>query len=189
MSEAAFGFVPVDTLDGADYHGKMRDVTIDDTTASFVGDFMSAGTNVAADENQRVQTSLPADAYAALVGALMEIYPDFTDEGSLITNYAAAGAGDRQGRVVRGDDVIYQAREDALVDPLDGADIGTGVDLINPGGDTVTGMSGMLLDSSSTAATGQFLIRRLGKLADNAFEAVVGGPGAIFEVSINPAAT
>ncbi len=185
---SAFGFVPVDTLDGADYHGKMRDVTVDDGTASFVGDFMSAGTQVAADQNQRVRTSLPADAFAPLVGALMSLYPDFTDEGSLISNYAPAGGGDRQGRVVRGNDVVYQAREDADASALTGTAIGSAVDLINPGGSTVTGMSGMLLDSSSLAATGQFLVRRLGLLADNAF-ATAGQLGAVFEVSINPAAT
>lgn len=187
---SAFGFVPFSTTDGADYHGKMRDITIDDTTASFVGDFMSGDTNVAADQNRRLQTSIVADDASELVGALVEIFPDFTDEGSLISNFAPAGGGDRQGRVVYGSDVLYEVREDAVGAALDGADIGLAVDMtVATAGDTITGISGQALDSSFTpTAVGQFLLHRLGQQSNNVF-AITGGIGAVWQVSINPGAT
>jgi len=186
----AFGFTAIDTLDGSDFNGKLREIIIDDGAAAFVGDMMIlGGTALAADKTPRVTPAGDAAAGNTLLGALMEVFPDFTDEGSLITNYAPAGA-DREGRIAYGDQVVYLAREDALVGPIDGTEIGGSVDLITGTGDTITGMSAMALNSDTAALDkAQALnLLRLGRSADNAFEATVGGTGAIFEVSINPVA-
>jgi len=186
----AFGFAPIGTTDGADYHGKMRDVILDDGANAFVGDMLIlGGTALAADTVPRLTPAASAAAGNTLKGALVSIYPDFTDEGSLVTNYHASGA-DGVGKVCWGEDVIFAAREDALVGPIDGTEIGGSVDLITGTGSVITGISGMALDSSSAALDkAQALnLLQLDLQQGNVFEATVGGTGAIFNVSINPVA-
>lgn len=186
---SAFGFVPVGTTDGSDYHGKMRDVILDTGANAFLGDMLVAGTNLAADETLRVTPAASGAAGNTLVGALVEIYPDFTDEGSLVRNYHASGQ-DGEGRICYGNDVIFEAREDAVAAAIDGADIGGSVDLIAGAGDLITGVSGHLLDSDTAAAnlTQALEILRLGLQQANDFVAPGAANGAIFQVKINPVA-
>lgn len=185
----AFGFVPIGTTDGADYHGKMRDVIIDDGANAFVGDMLiRGGTILAADKALRLTPAATAAAGNTLIGALVSIYPDFTDEGSLTRNYHASGA-DGEGRICYGNDVVYAAREDAVADAISGLEIGGSVDLITGAGNTITGMSGMSLDSSTAAAdlVQALEILRLGLAEANDYVSA-GDTGAIFQVKINPVA-
>jgi hypothetical protein len=186
----AFGFSAIGTTDGSDYHGKMRDAILDDGANMFVGDMMIlGGTALAADTLPRITPAASAAAGNTLLGALASIYPDFTDEGSLTRNYHLSGS-DGVGKIVEGSEVVYACREDALVDPIDGTEIGGSVDLITGTGSTITGMSGMALDSDSAALDkAQALnLLALNEQQGNVFEATVGGTGAIFNVSINPVA-
>ena len=187
-----FGFVPLGTTDGSDYHGKMRDVVLDTATNSlplFQGDMLASITPAVTDKVQRVEQADEA-SFTDLLGSLVEIFPDFNDEGSLIANFIAADSADRSGRVVYGSDVIYAVREDAVGGALDGADIGLAADMAaSAAGDIITGISGQALDSSvAVATTGQFLLLQLDQQQGNDF-AVSGGVGAIWQVTINPGAT
>ena len=185
----AFGFAPINTSDGSDYHGKMRDVILDDGADAFIGDMLIlGGTALAADEFPRLTPASSAAAGNTLKGALASIYPDFTNEGSLVTNFHDASVqGDGIGKVCWGEDVIFAAREDADGGAMDGTTIGGSVDLITGTGDTISGMSGMALDSSSAALdkVQALNLLQIDLQQGNAFG--LSG-GAIFHVSINPVA-
>lgn len=143
------GFAPVGTTDGSDYHGKLQDVIIDDAVAAFVGDITIAGTQVATDEVPRVeaQQAVTDDSFG---GVLVEIYPDFTDEGSLITNYVPAGAGDRGGRVAVGNEVVYVGEDS--IGGIDGTDIGSSFLTALAAGDVITGVSGQTISNTAGVA-------------------------------------
>lgn len=182
-----FGFVPIGTTDGSDYHGKLRDVILDNGANLFIGDMLINSTSVAGDKVQRVETALAATLGALLVGALVEIYPDFTDEGTLVRNYHAAGA-DGDGRIAYGSQVIYAAREDADTSVIDGTEIGGSVSLIQTTtGDLITGISGQALDSSTAIAgiTLPLRILQLDQQQGNDYQVAAGGDGSIFQVVIN----
>lgn len=184
-----FGFVPIGTTDGSDYHGKMRDVIIDDTIATYVGDMMVNATNVAADLVKRVDSATGvAPAGDTFVGGLVEIFPDFTDEGSLISNFAPVSGGDRSGRIVYGSEVIYEAREDAVGELITGDEIGGSVDIITGTGSDITGISAMSLDSSTAAANLTQAMAILQKDQQIANVGSVGSVGALWQVTINPVA-
>lgn len=152
------GFVPVSTTDGSDYHGKMRDLILDGLALCYLGDLVEGIASLAADEVQRVSTYGDNTAVTTLIGAVVEFYPDFTDEGSLLTNYHPAGASaadDAQGvRVVYGSEVIYAAElNDAAAAADDGVNIGDTRNTAGNGttGDNITGISGAQVSNASTA--------------------------------------
>lgn len=126
-------FVPIGTTDGSDYHAKMRDVQIPAAEGGnvFLGDMMTLAGSASADGLQeQVLLATVGDAPSSqynptlattpenliqavastnlLAGAIVEIFPDFLDEGSLIRNYHAGGA-DQGARLVYGEKVIYEA--------------------------------------------------------------------------------
>ncbi len=185
---SAFGFSPVGTTDGADYHGKMREIILDDGAAAYMGDMLIlSGTILATDKVERMAPAATGAAGNTLVGALTEVYPDFTDEGSLITNYHPAGS-DGSGRICYGTDVIFAAREDAVADVISGLEVGGSVDLVT--GTPALDVSAMALDSDTAAAnlTQALKIVRLGEQVSNEFAAAAGDVGAVFHVTINPVA-
>jgi hypothetical protein len=66
-------------------------------------------------------------------------------------------------------------QEDGAGDPLEIADIGQNVDIINGGGSTTTGLSGMEIDSSTHATTNTLPLRLLGLVDRPDNEYVSGG--------------
>lgn len=168
------GFTPIGTMDGSDYHGKLAVVlfSASDTVPAFQGDMViedltnPAAANKYPPVTQAVGTEGTPSLPAVLLGAIAEFYPDFTDEGSLITNFRAASTA-RQARITRGTAVIYAVAADNLVSIIDGLDIGDTLDMIqpaSPSGDIVTGISGQVLDSSDVATGDQFLIQGFNEL-------------------------
>ncbi len=160
------GFVPIGTTDGSDYHGKLRQLTLDGASLAFLGDMVIAGTDVAADIVPRVETA-PDDQEAGMLGAIVEFVPDFTDEGSLVTNNHPAGTtitDDQSVRVVYGSGVLYAGVVEASVD---GTVIGTVRQLdASVAGNAVTGVSGQRIGDAAAGTSG-FLIEGLQQIEGN----------------------
>jgi hypothetical protein len=111
-------FNPIGTTDGADWHGKMREVEIASGVANvFLGDMMAGSGTGSADgraEGVIIATAGDAGAFGAaggaddLIGAIVGFTPDFTDEGSLIRNFHLTGTA-QLAKLVYGSDVVYEA--------------------------------------------------------------------------------
>ena len=141
-------FVPIGTTDGADWHGKLREVEIAAAVANvFLGDMLAlSGTGSADGRAEGVILGTAGDATAFggaggstdLIGAVIEFTPDFTDEGSLVRNFHLTGA-DQRAKAVYGSQVIY---EGPAITALAITDIGSNRNIaVGAGGSTITGIS------------------------------------------------
>ncbi len=153
------GFTPVGTMSGSDYHGKLRRVSFatGDSTATFIGDLVKLTANTdAAGTTPVVAQSGVGDIS---VGVLVSLEPDTTDEGSLsAANYRRAGT-KRYGQVAFGSDVLYSIQEDSVGNSMPITDAGLNADIIIAAGNTVTGASGMEVDSTTAATTNTLALR------------------------------
>jgi hypothetical protein len=99
----------------------------------------------------------------------------FIQDQALPVKYAVATATTNQQRIAlveTSPDVIYEIQEDGVGANLAATDIGFNTSLITTAGSTVTGLSGMALDSNGTTATTSTLplkILGLVRRPDNAF--------------------
>jgi hypothetical protein len=185
--DAAFGAVPVGTTDGSDYHAKLRECVLlaADGTATFLGDFVKlSGTG-------SVDGKTPAVAQAAagnaVIGAIVSFLPNFEDEGTLSStpNHRAASTL-RRCMVAWGSDVLYEIQADEDSSALATTDIGRNVDIVVATGSTITGISGMELDSSSVVdATAQLRLHGVANKVGNELGSTAAGDRAIWLVSIN----
>ncbi len=160
------GFTPVGTTDGSDWHGKLRTVQFaDDYAASaFVGDVVKlTGTGSVDGKYEQVEVAAAGDAN---IGAIVEILPSFEDEGSLTQMYKPAST-ERLAKVCFGSEVLYEVQEDSDGAALATTDIGSDIDLIAGAGNTITGISGQQIDSSTAGSGTQFRIRHIARREDN----------------------
>lgn len=160
------GFTPVGTTDGSDWHGKLRTVQFaDDYAASaFVGDIVKlTGTGSVDGKYEQVEVAAAGDAN---IGAIVEILPSFEDEGSLTQMYKPAST-ERLAKVCFGSEVLYEVQEDSDGGALATTDIGSDIDLIAGAGNTITGISGQEIDSSTAGSGTQFRIRHIARREDN----------------------
>lgn len=160
------GFTPVGTTDGSDWHGKLRTVQFaDDYAASaFVGDVVKLTDTGSVDgKYEQVEVAAAGDAN---IGAIVEILPSFEDEGSLTQMYKPADT-ERLAKVCFGSEVLYEVQEDSDGAALATTDIGSDIDLIAGAGNTITGISGQEIDSSTAGSGTQFRIRHIARREDN----------------------
>ena len=150
--------------------------------ATFIGDMMiqASVSDIETDVSKvpNVDTIIVTSAPETIFGAVVEIFPDFTDEGTLISNFRAAGTL-RTVKMAQGSAVIYavQANDDAV---LDGGDIGLLLDIdLSVAGNQISGISGQQIDSN-LSTTDQFLVRGFSEKVGNE----VGVANAIILVSI-----
>lgn len=179
-TDSPFGAVAIGTSDGSDYHGKLREVAFlaGDAVACFIGDFVKLTGTGTADGLKPVVAQ--AAASNTLVGVLVSLVPDFTDEGSLTTNHRLASTA-RTGMVLFGSDVLYVMQEDSVGGALAVTDIARNAEIIVAAGDTISGISAMEIDSSTVVdATAQLRLRRIDASLDNAL-----GVNAKWIVNIN----
>lgn len=157
-----FGFVPVGTTDGSDYHGKMRDVAFlaSDNDECFVGDMVRLTGTTTADGRTPVVTRATAGTGNPIIGAIVGFYPEFSTEAFLSEggNYRRASTA-RTARIVYGTDVIFMAQTSTS---LTAADAGQNADIVLGTGNTITGISGQEIGAAIAAgATGQLRLRNL----------------------------
>lgn len=176
------GFVPISTTDGADYHGKLREVEIGSGVANtFLGDMMNLSGTGSADGRAEGVVLATAGTGNRLAGAIAGFTPDFTDEGTLIRNYHLTGAAQRA-KLVYGSDVIYEA---PAITALAITDIGTNRNYAaGAGGSTITGLSTHGIGAADTAATDQLRILGTTRTEDDDAPAITA-VGAIWRCRIN----
>lgn len=186
-------FTPVGTTDGADWHGKLREVEIESAVANvFLGDMMAlSGTGSADGRAEGVILATAGDATAFggaggstdLAGAVIGFTPDFTDEGTLIRNFHLTGA-DQLAKLVYGSDVIYEA---PAITALAITDIAANRNIaVGAGGSTVTGIGthGIGL-APSTPDLGQLRIIGSTRLEADLAEPVITAVGATWRCRLN----
>lgn len=178
-SDAPKGATPIGTLSGADWVGTLREVEFlaSDSTACFVGDFVKLTGTTGTDGTTPVAAQ--AAAGDSVVGAIVSFLPDFANE-SFDSIYRTASTS-RKALVAMGKDVLYAMQEDSVGGSIAATAAGSNADVIVGSGSTVTGLSGMEIDSSSvTTSTAQLRIHHIQNVPGNAL-----GDYADWVVSIN----
>ena len=181
--DAAFGLSPIGCMSGADWHSKLRRVVMlasDTAAAIFIGDLVELDGTGSVDG--KTPSVVKAGVAEAAVGVLVALEPDTTDEGTLSSANFRSNSTLRFGMVAWGSDVLYTAQEDSDGGALTTDDIFLNIDVILGAGDTVTGLSGTELDSS-TANTSNARVLRLHSVSE--FVGNDLGTNANWVVSIN----
>jgi hypothetical protein len=177
-TDQPFGFVPIGTTDGSDYHGKLREVEFlaGDAVAAFIGDMVKLTGTTGADGFTPVVAQ--AAAGNGLIGAIVEFLPDFEDETFLTAGSSRLASTARKARVCFGSDVLYIAQASTT---LVAADAGQNADIIVAAGSTITGISAMEIGAVIGAgATGQVRLHHVFNTTENEL-----GADAQWVVSIN----
>ena len=160
---AVNGLIPTTTDYGGEYLSKLRRICFlaSDGTATFIGDLIKLTGDSSADgQAEAVAQAAAGDAAVGVLVALDELLPSTLGEGALSTaNYRRASTL-RYGYAAFGPDVIYSCQEDSVGGSIATTSSGQNINVIVGSGNTVTGLSGMQLDSS-TAATSNTLQLRL----------------------------
>lgn len=186
-TDAAFGAVPIGTTDGSDWHSKLRECVLlaADGTQTFTGDFVKlSGTGSADGKTPAVAQAVAGDS---MIGAIVGFVPDFSDEGTLSSRPNHRNASElRKCFVAWGSDVLYAMQADEDSSALATTDIGRNADIVVAGGSTVTGISGMEIDSSDVKdATAQLRLHSISQDPDVVLGSTAAGDRAIWVVSIN----
>jgi len=178
------GFRPVRYLNGAPWNGQANKYVIPagNGTATFIGDLVKAD---ATGDDAGYQTVVQAAASNAVLGVIvgMEVTP-----GSLDTPQYRAASTRRVVWVADDPNLIFEAQEDGDTDPLETTDIGLNINVVVGAGSTVTGASGMQIDSDSAATTATLPLRLLGLVQRPDNENVLSAGGQAYtrwEVKIN----
>lgn len=149
------GFRPVKYLNGAPYTGQFRKyvVAASDGTALYVGDLVKF--DGVGDVTTGLTTVTRATAGAAVCGCVVGFEVD--PAASLDIPIRRAASTRRIVYVADDPNLLFEAQEDGDTTPIAMSAVGLNASLISTnGGDTVTGASGMQIDSS-TAAVGATL--------------------------------
>lgn len=158
------GLRPAMYLNGAPYNGKAGWYYIPstDATAVYLGDLVKLGGSADADG---VPSVTKASSTNNVLGVVVAVHP--TTQASTIYRAASTAA-----YVYVADDpnILFEIQEDSAGGALTADSVGLNANLIDAGGSTVTGFSGVELDSSTAAAdaTYDFVIYRLARRPDNA---------------------
>jgi hypothetical protein len=183
--DAPSGLVPIGTMSGADYHGKLRRICFltGNATATFIGDLVKLAGSASPDGTAvAVAQSAAGDASVGVLVSLDPLNPSTLGESSLSTaNYRRASTL-RYGYAAFGADVLYTCQEDSDGGALAVTDASDNINVIVGAGNTITGLSGMELDSSSadTSNTLQLRLHGIETIMGNAI-----GTNCRWVVSIN----
>jgi len=156
-TNAPNGLTPIKHLNGSPWNGQVNYYKIPaaDGTATFVGDLVKNYGTATADGIPQVIRAAAADA--VLTGVIVAFEPDPTNLSSVHRTASTL----RGCYVADSPDTIFEIQEDAVGGTIALADMGKNADVVATAGDTTTGKSGMVLDSSDVkAATAQLRILR-----------------------------
>lgn len=153
------GFRPVSTLSGSSWQAAIRTYECGTSAANiFPGDLIK----LLADGTVASAAAGDVELIGACVG-VTDWMPSRVNgkNDNFITNGSTPDLSKRyhptgtKGTilVVVGPDILYEAQEDGVGSQLALADVGSNVDLVDGGGNTVSGCSGQQLDSSTVATT------------------------------------
>ena len=162
-SDIVKGLVPVGYLNGAPYNGQVNKYYIPDTdsTAVFVGDPVKLAGSA---DSRGIPSVAQASVGDAIIGAVVGIAEATRDDDI----YRAAST---EKYVLVADDpqTVFEVQEDSDGGALAATDVGQNASFIVGTGSTVTGLSGVELDSSTAATTStlDLQILRLSDREDN----------------------
>lgn len=169
-SDTPSGFKPIKHLNGNPWNGKVNVYYIPatDATATFIGDAVKSAGSATSDG------LYPTVTQAAAGNAIRGIVVGFSDQPYVSVNtdnlnekYRAASVA-RYAFVVDDPDVIFEVQEDSDGGSIAAASVGLSCDFVVGSGSTVTGKSGMEIDSSDVAtAAGQFKLLRVSNKVGN----------------------
>jgi hypothetical protein len=161
-SNSPTGLVPIGTMSGADYHGKLRRVAFltGDSTATFIGDLIKLAGSASPDGTAvAVAQAAAGNAAVGVLVSLDPLNPSTLGESALSTaNYRRASTL-RYGYAAFGADVLYSIQEDSVGNAMPVTDASLNANVIVGAGNTITGLSGMELDSTSAADTNTLQLR------------------------------
>lgn len=168
--DAPKGFIPVRHLNGSPWNGLTQQFLVDsgDGTAIYIGDPVKlAGSSGAAGQivngvNCEGMATVARDTSGttgqATVGVVVGFLPDPT---ALQKNYRVASTS-RIALVVTDPTVVYEIQEDADTTPIAAASVGLNCAIATTAGSTTTGVSKMVLDSSTVATTSTLPVKIIG---------------------------
>jgi hypothetical protein len=157
-SDKPNGFTPIGTLNGSDYHGKMRRIAFaaGDAVAAYVGDLVKLTGTV--DATGKIPVVAQSAAGDASIGVLVSLDFNADDESGLMTPLTRAASTARTGQVLFGQDILYKIQEDSVGNAIQITEAGLNCNVIVGTPSNVTG-SGMELDSTSAAGTSTLNVR------------------------------
>jgi hypothetical protein len=189
------GFKPVGTLSGSPWQGSVRQYSLDATHAALaVGDLVQMTADgypdiLAAGETQMlgVVVACYPHTHTDVLGKQGDSFMstgsidlDIPNKNQVALNTAGVIA------VATAPDIILEGMEDGDTDPLELADVGQNVEIIGGGPDSSTGISDMMIDSSSHNTTNTLPLRLLG-LAQRPDNEYVSGGQAYTRWLVTPA--
>jgi hypothetical protein len=168
--DAPFGLRPISNLDGAPYNGATIKCVIlgADTTDTFVGDAVDFG------GSSDALGLYPSIVQHAAGGPITGVITSFvTEPGDLTLQYASgAQTTDRVANVCLAYNQLFEIQCDD--NTLAATDIGEAGDIVVGAGSTVTGMSGMELNTSDVGTGDTLVVLGIVRTPENALGDGVG---------------
>lgn len=162
-ADVATGLAPKMHMNGSPYNGQPERfyVPSSDATAIYVGDMVKLAGSADADG---VPSVTKASSTNVVVGVVVGVEAETRDS----TVYRPASE-ERYVMVCTDPSVLFEIQEDSDGGALAATSVGLNANFVDGGGSTVTGKSGIELDSSTaaTTATLDFQIVRLSRRPDN----------------------
>lgn len=149
-SNAPMGLRPVRYLSGSPYNGAVNRyfVPSTDATAIYIGGLVKPAGS--ADANGVMTVTGNVSTGNAVVGVVVGVQPVTADS----TTYRAAST-DRYVYVADDPDLVFEIQEDGVGGSLAATSVANAADIIGfTGGSTSTGLSSLMLDSSTATAAG-----------------------------------
>jgi hypothetical protein len=168
------GFQPVKTITGAPWNGQSTKyvVAAADTTALFVGDLVKLAGTTGTGDYLGIRGVTQAAAGDACVGVVVGFD---VNVNSLDTPQYRTASTQRGVMVVDDPNVLFVAQEDGDTDPLEMADAGLNVNFIVAAGSTVTGASGMQIDSNTETTLATMVLKLIEPLQVSSNELTAAG--------------
>lgn len=165
------GFGPVKYNNGAPWNGAchMYYIPASDATAVFVGDLVKLG---GTNDANGVRGVIQAAAGNAVIGAVVGFLVDYSNINAAPYRVASTA---RYALVVDDPNVLFEAQEDGVTDPLEMADSGLNVNFVVGSGNTTSGVSGMQIDSDTEAVTATLPLKLIQPVARSGNELVAAG--------------
>lgn len=181
------GAVPVGTLSGSPWQSSVQAFVLDGSHSAIgVGDLVQMTSDGYLDVYAAGETGfigvmvgkLPSPAETVL-GKMGDHFISSTSPtlSGATTNTSAANATDTI-LVCTAPDAIFEMQEDGDTDPLELADIGANIEIVDAGPSATTGMSTMELDSDTHNTTNTLPFRLLGLAQRPDNEYIAGGQAA-----------
>jgi hypothetical protein len=155
------GFKPVRHITGAAWNGLavMCLIPAADGAACFIGDVVehnAVGGAAGVTVNGINCEGMPTVKHSTLTTtgqANMGVVIGFLPDPNNLTLRHRAASTNRIALVVTDPTVVYEVQEDGATTPIASGDIGCAVGIVTTAGNTMTGVSSMMLDSNTVAST------------------------------------